>query len=77
MPRPRLINEPTRVHLVLEKKVKDHAIRFAAQRGLSLGQYVSMLIQHQLSQELLRNSQPEAAHFFLHMHPDNSQLGSK
>jgi predicted HicB family RNase H-like nuclease len=45
MGRPRLLQEPSRLNLVLDQPVKDAAIRMAQEKGLSLGQFISQLVQ--------------------------------
>lgn len=48
MGRPKLLQSPARVNLVLDQSVKDLAVRMAAERGLSLGQMITILINEEL-----------------------------
>jgi len=48
MGRPRLLQEPSRLNLVLDQPVKDAAIRMAQERGLSLGQFFSQLVHREM-----------------------------
>ena len=47
MGRPKLLQNPARVNLVLDQPVKDTAMQMAAERGLSLGQFLSGLISRE------------------------------
>lgn len=44
MGRPRLLQSPVRVNLVLDQPVKDLAVQMATERGLSLGQFIALLV---------------------------------
>lgn len=44
MGRPKLLQNPARVNLVLDQPVKELAMQMAAERGLSLGQFIATLI---------------------------------
>lgn len=44
MGRPKLLQNPARVNLVLDQPVKELAMQMAAERGLSLGQFIASLV---------------------------------
>ncbi len=48
MGRPKLLQNPARVNLVLDQSVKDQAVQMAAERGLSLGQMITFLINEEI-----------------------------
>ena len=58
MGRPKLLQNPARVNLVLDQPVKDTAMQMAAERGLSLGQFFSQLVQREIKGNL-RTQQEE------------------
>jgi predicted HicB family RNase H-like nuclease len=48
MGRPKLLQNPARVNLVLDQTVNDQAMRMAQERGLSLGQFVAQLVNQEI-----------------------------
>lgn len=51
MGRPKLLQNPARVNLVLDQPVKELAMQMAAERGLSLGQFIATLVNRESAQE--------------------------
>ena len=52
MGRPKLLQSPARLNLVLDQPVKDAAFRMAQERGLSLGQFFSQLVHREMKENV-------------------------
>jgi antitoxin component of RelBE/YafQ-DinJ toxin-antitoxin module len=59
MGRPKLLQSPARVNLVLDQSVKDLAVRMAQERGLSLGQMITILINEEIKRGDSSNTENE------------------
>lgn len=55
MARPRRLKSPARLNLMVEADVKNAVILLAAEKGLSIGQLISQMIQGESARALRRN----------------------
>jgi hypothetical protein len=55
MPRPKILRDPTRIHLTLDRKIKEKARRIAAGSGISVAQFVSKLINNASHSEIYKS----------------------
>lgn len=47
MPRPKRLNEPVKLNLLIDRSSKDNARKLAAQRGISIGRLFESLVAEQ------------------------------